>query len=85
MSVTQPLRDEHREQLPRIESLRAAAEAAESGARALGRRWMRPLAFLEGQLIPHAQAEDAELYPRVEQVMQAPGATQTMTRTFWKS
>jgi hypothetical protein len=32
------------------------------------------LAFLEAQLIPNAQAEDAELYPKVEQVMQAPGS-----------
>ena len=38
------------------------------------------LAFLTGQLIPHAQAEDAELYPKVEMVMQEPGATRTMHR-----
>lgn len=80
MSVTQPLRDEHRELLPRIESLRAAAEAAEGGGEGLGEALDEALAFLEGQLIPHAQAEDAELYPKVEQVMQAPGATRTMHR-----
>jgi iron-sulfur cluster repair protein YtfE (RIC family) len=38
------------------------------------------LAFLRESLIPHAQAEDAVLYPRVEQVMQAPRATATMSR-----
>ncbi|GIH93197.1 hemerythrin domain-containing protein [Planobispora siamensis] len=32
------------------------------------------------RLIPHAQAEDAVLYPRVEEVMHAPGATATMSR-----
>ena len=32
------------------------------------------LAFLRESLIPHAQAEDAVLYPMVEQVMHAPGA-----------
>ncbi|HEX3196595.1 MAG TPA: hypothetical protein VHR39_03470 [Propionibacteriaceae bacterium] len=60
MSVTQPLRDEHRELMPRIESLRAAAEAAESGREGLGEALDEALAFLEGQLIPHAQAEDAD-------------------------
>ena len=80
MSVTQPLRDEHRELLPRAESLRAAAEAAESPGHGLRAALDEALAFLNGQLIPHAQAEDAELYPKVEQVMQAPGATRTMHR-----
>ena len=80
MSVTQPLRNEHRELLPRVESLRVAAEAAESDGDGLRALLDEALAFLEGQLIPHAQAEDAELYPKVEQVMQAPGATRTMQR-----
>jgi iron-sulfur cluster repair protein YtfE (RIC family) len=31
-------------------------------------------------LIPHAEAEDAVLYPVVEQVMNAPAATATMSR-----
>jgi len=38
------------------------------------------IAFLRESLIPHAEAEDAVLYPKVEQVMSAPGATATMTR-----
>lgn len=80
MTVTQPLRDEHRELLPRVETLRAAAEAAESSGEGLEEKLDEALAFLEGQLIPHAEAEDAELYPKVEQVMQAPGATRTMHR-----
>ena len=54
MSVTQPLRDEHRELLPRAESLRAAAEVAESPGHGLRAALDEALAFLEGQLIPHA-------------------------------
>jgi hypothetical protein len=46
MSVTQPLREEHRELRPRIESLRAAAEAPRAGGRALGKCWMRRWRFL---------------------------------------
>ena len=64
--------------LPRVESLRVAAEAAESDRDGLRALLDEALAFLTGQLIPHAQVEDAELYPKVEQVMQARGATRTM-------
>ena len=80
MSVTKPLREEHRELLPQIESLRTAAEAAESDGDGLLTALDAALAFLRHHLIPHAQAEDAALYPKVEQVMQAPGATATMRR-----
>ncbi len=34
--------------------------------------------FLRGHLVPHARAEEAALYPRVEQAVGAPGATDTM-------
>jgi iron-sulfur cluster repair protein YtfE (RIC family) len=80
MGVTKPLRDEHRELLPRVESLRAAAEAAEGDSDTLLTMLDGALAFLHRHLIPHAQAEDAALYPKVEQVMRAPGATATMRR-----
>jgi iron-sulfur cluster repair protein YtfE (RIC family) len=36
-------------------------------------------AFLYGQLLPHAQAEDAVLYPLMDKVMGADQATATMT------
>jgi hemerythrin-like domain-containing protein len=76
--VTQPLRDEHRELLPELEILREAATGAESpeATALLG----RALSFLQGHLIPHAQAEEAALYPVVARLMGAPGATATMTR-----
>lgn len=80
MSVTKPLRDEHRELLPRVELLRAAAEAADGDSDTLLTALDDALAFLHRHLIPHAQAEDAALYPKVEQVMHAPGATATMRR-----
>src|SRR5690606_4545988 len=34
--------------------------------------------FLRGHLVPHAAAEEAVLYPAVEDAMGAPGATATM-------
>lgn len=80
MSVTKPLRDEHRELLPRVESLRAAAETTEGDGNTLLTALDDALAFLHHDLIPHARAEDAALYPKVEQVMHAPGATATMRR-----
>ena len=62
MSVTQPLRDEHRELLPRLGSLRVAAEAAR-GRDGLRGPLDEALAFLEGQLIPHAQAGGCRAVP----------------------
>ena len=83
MLLTQPIRDEHRELLPHVESLRTAAEVAadESSSRQQVQDVLdRALDFLTGHLIPHATAEDEVLYPAVEQVMGAPGATRTMRR-----
>ena len=80
VSVTRPLHDEHQELLPHVELLRLAAEAAEGDGSSLRTGLDDALAFLDGHLIPHARAEDAVLYPTVERVMHAPGATATMTR-----
>jgi iron-sulfur cluster repair protein YtfE (RIC family) len=80
MAVTQPLRAEHAELLPRLESLREAALALEDQDNEALPAVDRALGFLRDSLIPHAQAEDAVLYPMVEQVMNAPGATATMSR-----
>jgi hemerythrin-like domain-containing protein len=76
--VTQPLRDEHRELLPEVEVLRAAADGIEASDALNGVR--AAIRFLAGHLIPHAEAEEAALYPVVGNVMGAPGATATMTR-----
>lgn len=79
-NVTEPLRAEHRELLPRIELLRVAAEALEGDDRAALAGVDAGVSFLREQLIPHAKAEDAVLYPEVERVTGAPGATATMRR-----
>lgn len=76
-----PLRAEHRELLPHVEELRVAAEAVgtappERVVALVG----HCVSFLADHLIPHAQAEEAALYPVVERVMGAPRATATMSR-----
>jgi iron-sulfur cluster repair protein YtfE (RIC family) len=79
MSVPEPLRIEHTHLLPHLESLPQAALALEGGGdprAALD----AALDFLHSVLIPHAESEDAALYPVVERVMKAPGATATMSR-----
>jgi iron-sulfur cluster repair protein YtfE (RIC family) len=80
MGVTDPLRSEHAQLLPRLESLTEAARALEDSGNEVPAALDTVLVFLHDSLIPHAQAEDAVLYPMVEQVMKAPGATATMSR-----
>ena len=80
-SLTQPLREEHQELLPHIEAIRQAADAI--GAAPLSE--LRPpidgvYDFLAHHLLPHAQAEEAALYPAVGKLMGAPEATGTMSR-----
>jgi iron-sulfur cluster repair protein YtfE (RIC family) len=80
MTVTKPLRAEHAELLHGLQSLREAALALEDHDNEALPAVDTALAFLRDSLILHAQAEDAVLYPVVEQVMNAPGATATMSR-----
>lgn len=81
MSVTQPLRDEHKELYPEVESLRRAAEAVkEFPSAADWRKFEEAYEFLTRHLLPHAQAEEAALYPAVQKVMGAPIGTATMQR-----
>ena len=80
-TLTQPLRDEHRELFPEVEGILAAAEL-------VGRASMdevrlavdKAYKFLAYGLLPHAQAEDAALYPVVQKVLGSPEATRTMSR-----
>jgi iron-sulfur cluster repair protein YtfE (RIC family) len=79
--VTQPLREEHEELIPHIEALRAVAESvADAPLEAVRRDVGRAEAFLVHHLLPHAEAEEAALYPVVARVMGAPEATRTMSR-----
>jgi iron-sulfur cluster repair protein YtfE (RIC family) len=78
-TITEPLRDEHRELLPRIERIRRVADSVGLvPAEVLRERIDEVHTFLAHELIPHARAEDAELYPVVARVMGAPEATATM-------
>jgi iron-sulfur cluster repair protein YtfE (RIC family) len=80
-TITQPLRDEHSELLPEVETLRIAAEAAGTATPSeLRQRVDEAYEFLAHHLIPHAQAEDRALYPVVGRAMGAPEATATMSR-----
>ncbi len=79
--VTAPLREEHKELFPHVTRLREAADAV--GERApdeVRERVGAALNFLVHFLIPHAKAEDAALYPVVQKLLGAPGATATMSR-----
>lgn len=80
-SVMQPLKDEHQELLPDIEFLREAGILVEGSSEADVLRAVEDAHnFLVHHLIPHAMAEDRVLYPTIERVMGAPGATATMSR-----
>lgn len=80
-SLTQPLRDEHKELYPQVEVLKQAGDAInESLTTSAHAKIEEAYYFLTHQLIPHAQAEDKALYPVVQKAMGAPQATATMSR-----
>ena len=80
-SLTQPLRDEHRELFPEVERILAAAESIGTASIDDVRRSVEAAyEFLAHHLLPHAQAEDAALYPTVQAVLGSPDATRTMSR-----
>ena len=80
-TVTQPLRDEHKELFPHIEQLRVVADMiGDAPVPVLIPAIDAAYDFLAHHLIPHAQAEDRALYPVVGQVMGAPEAPDTMRR-----
>jgi len=78
-SVTQPLRDEHKELLPQIERVRRVADSIGVVPTEVLRQRVDELhRFLSRELIPHAKAEEAVLYPLVARAIGAPEATATM-------
>lgn len=81
-TITQPLRDEHKELLPEVELLRLAGDAVTGTTVSdnLHQKAGDAYNFLAHHLIPHAQAEDQALYPVVQRVMGAAQATATMSR-----
>jgi iron-sulfur cluster repair protein YtfE (RIC family) len=80
-TLTQPLRDEHKELLPNIENILKVAESLPDAPVEQVRQGVKEVHdFLAYHLIPHAQAEDAALYPAVQRAMGSPDATRTMSR-----
>jgi iron-sulfur cluster repair protein YtfE (RIC family) len=78
MNVTEPLRREHAELRPHLAELdRLPAHLGDWNTDSPA-RLHAIVEFLQDHLMPHARAEEAALYPAVEEAMQAPGATDTM-------
>jgi iron-sulfur cluster repair protein YtfE (RIC family) len=79
--LTQPLRDEHKELIPHIERILEVANSLPEAPLAQTREGVNEVyEFLAYHLLPHAQAEDAALYPAVQKVLGSPDATRTMSR-----
>jgi iron-sulfur cluster repair protein YtfE (RIC family) len=80
-TLTQPLRDEHKELYPEIETLRLAADGIDTVLCPAAREKIdQAYSFLAYHLLPHAQAEEKALYPVVQKVMGSPHGTATMSR-----
>lgn len=79
--LTQPLRDEHRELHAHVHEILTVADAlADQTPEALRDQLAAVSAFLRRDLLRHAAAEEAALYPVVGHVIGAPEATATMSR-----
>jgi iron-sulfur cluster repair protein YtfE (RIC family) len=78
MRITEPLRREHAGLVPHLAELDAAAADVSLWGSDIPQRLEAIVTFLHGDLVPHARAEEAALYPAVERAMAAPGATDTM-------
>lgn len=80
-TLTQPLRDEHRELIPHVDRILYAAETiGQASIEEVRSAVEEAYDFLAYHLVPHAQAEDAALYPVVQSVLGSPDATRTMSR-----
>ena len=80
-SLMQPLKDEHKELFPHIETLKLAAISVHGTLSKSSLDLIdEAYDFLTSHLLPHAKAEEAALYPVVQKVMGSPYATATMSR-----
>ena len=80
-SLTQPLRDEHKELFPHVERIRLVADKLGEASIAEIRAGVDEVYdFLANHLKPHAEAEEASLYPVVQKALGSPDATKTMSR-----
>ena len=80
-TLTQPLRDEHQELFPSVDRIRQVAELiGEAPAPEIRRGVDEVYDFLANHLKPHAEAEEAALYPVVANLLGGPDSTKTMSR-----
>jgi iron-sulfur cluster repair protein YtfE (RIC family) len=80
-TLTQPLREEHKELFPHVDRIRQVAEKIGEVPIADIRDGVEEVYdFLANHLKPHAEAEEAALYPVVQKVLGSPDATKTMSR-----
>src|SRR5512143_3408304 len=80
-TLTQPLREEHKELLPHIERiLQVAEKIGEAPVDEIRGGVEEVYNFLAFSLKPHAEAEEAALYPVVQKVLGSPDSTKTMSR-----
>lgn len=80
-TLTQPLREEHKELYLHVEEiLRVAEKIGEKPVEEIRNGVDAVFEFLAYHLKPHAEAEDAALYPVVQKVLGSPDATKTMSR-----
>lgn len=80
-TLTQPLRDEHKELMPHVETLKVAGDAIHEVLNSSDLASIdKASAFLTHHLIPHAKAEEKALYPVVRKVMGSKEGTSTMSR-----
>ena len=80
-TLTQPLRDEHGALIPHIEKILNVADSIPEAPLEKIRTGVQEVyEFLAYHLLPHAQAEDAALYPAVQEVLGSLDATRTMSR-----
>jgi iron-sulfur cluster repair protein YtfE (RIC family) len=77
--LTEPLRAEHRLLVPKLDALRVLAAELDTGTVDATRMALDDVvSMMRKDLLPHARAEEAVLYPAVERAMGAPGAMATM-------
>lgn len=80
-TLTQPLRDEHKQLIPHIEKILEVADSIPEASLEQIRDGVKDVyEFLAYHLVPHAQAEDVALYRVVQKVLGSPDATRTMSR-----
>jgi hemerythrin-like domain-containing protein len=80
-TLTQPLRDEHKELMPHVETLLAAGDAIKEVLSSSDIDLIDEAStFLTHHLLAHAKAEEKALYPVVQKVMGSKDGTSTMSR-----